>query len=126
EKADTTPGEIVINLLEDGEGPKGPAEVKLFSDLKRHEMGRALADGHEGADHVPRSVFLTRPLWGLADSAPYLHDGRAGTIQDAIALHGGEAEHARNAFLALSPDDQGSLRVFLLSLTREPKVRFAR
>jgi hypothetical protein len=126
EKADTTAGEIAIDLLEDGEGPKGQPEVKLFSDLKRHEMGRALADPHDNEDHVPRGVFLTRPLWGLSESAPYLHDGRAATIQDAILTHGGEAERARNAFAALSPADQGSLRVFLLSLTRAPKVRFAR
>ena len=26
-----------------------------------------------------RTVFLTRPLWGLAETAPYLHDGRAPT-----------------------------------------------
>ena len=40
-------------------------------------------------------VWLTWPLWGLADSAPYLHDGRALTIDDAIRAHGGEAQAAR-------------------------------
>jgi CxxC motif-containing protein (DUF1111 family) len=71
-------------------------------------------------------VFLTRPLWGLAETPPYLHDGRAATIPTAILAHGGEAQPARDAFAALSPDDQASLHVFLLSLTREPKVRVAR
>jgi len=126
ETADTTAGDVVINVLEDGDAPHGPAEVKLFSDLKRHEMGPLLADGHENEDGVPRSVFLTRPLWGLAESAPYLHDGRAATLADAIGAHGGEAARARDAYAALSTEEQADVQVFLLSLTREPKVRFAR
>jgi hypothetical protein len=126
ERADTTPGEVVIDVLHDGDAPKGPAEVKLFSDLKRHDLGPALADPFDNEDGVPRSVFLTRPLWGLAESAPYLHDGRAATIPEAILAHGGEAAQSRDAFAALSRDAQADLHVFLLSLTREPKVRVAR
>jgi Di-haem oxidoreductase, putative peroxidase len=126
ERADTTAGDVVIDVLADGDGPKGPAEVKLFSDLKRHEMGPELADRHDNEDGVSRSAWLTRPLWGLAESAPYLHDGRAATLSDAILAHGGEAAPAREAFAALSRDEQADVQVFLLSLTREPKVRFAR
>ena len=126
ETADSTDGEVVIEVLADGDMPKGPPEVKLFSDLKRHEMGPELADAHDGEERVPRGVFLTRPLWGLAESAPYLHDGRAATIPEAILLHGGEAAPARDAFAALPRDEQADVHVFLLSLTREPKVRFAR
>jgi len=29
-------------------------------------------------------------LWGVRDSAPYLHDGRAATIEEAILLHHGQ------------------------------------
>jgi CxxC motif-containing protein (DUF1111 family) len=68
---------------------------------------------------------LTRPLWGLAESPPYLHDGRAATIPEAILAHGGEAKEARDAFAALSPESQANVHIFLLSLTREPKVRVA-
>ena len=100
--------------------------MALFSDLKRHEMGPALADPHDNEDGVPRSVWITRPLWGLAESAPYLHDGRAATIPEAIRAHGGEASRATEAFAALSREEQADVPVFLLSLTREPKVRFAR
>jgi hypothetical protein len=126
ETADSTLGVVVINVLEDGDAPHGPAEVKLFSDLKRHAMGSQLADAHDNEDRIPRDVFLTRPLWGLAETAPYLHDGRAPTIPDAILIHGGEAQAARDAFSALPVTDQVDLHIFLLSLTREPKVRFAR
>jgi CxxC motif-containing protein (DUF1111 family) len=65
---------------------------------------------------------LTRPLWGLAETAPYLHDGRAPTVHDAIVLHGGEAAAARDAYLALDERGRASVRVFLLSLSRQPKL----
>lgn len=32
--------------------------------------------------------WRTPPLWGCADSAPYLHDGRAATLDEAILWHG--------------------------------------
>ena len=67
-------------------------------------------------------MFLTRPLWGLAETAPYLHDGRAPTVHDAIVLHGGEATAARDAYLALDEKGRASVRVFLTSLSREPKL----
>ena len=71
---------------------------------------------------VAARVFLTRPLWGLAETAPYLHDGRAPTVQEAIVFHGGEAAPARNAYLALDEKGRASIRVFLASLSRDPKL----
>jgi len=128
ETPDTTGGEpIRLSLLLDGEGPKPSPLVQLYSDLKRHDMGPGLADPHANdGTGVPASVFLTRPLWGLAETAPYLHDGRALSIPEAIAMHGGEGAASRDAFLSLSEDDQADLHIFLLSLTREPKVRIPR
>jgi hypothetical protein len=124
---DTTGGPpFELNLIRDGEQPRGTALVKLFSDLKRHDMGPKLADPHDGEQPIPRSVFLTRPLWGLAETAPYLHDGRAATIPEAIEAHGGEAQSSADAYRALSADDQRDLHVFLLSLTREPHTRVVR
>ncbi|APR76487.1 Putative thiol oxidoreductase with 2 cytochrome c heme-binding site [Minicystis rosea] len=126
EASDTTSGEVVLSLFVDGEQPRGTNQVDLFSDLKRHAMGPALADPHDNTQGIPRDVFLTRPLWGLAETAPYLHDGRAATIPEAILAHGGEAQKSRDAFAALSAEDQASVHVFLLSLTREPRLRVAR
>jgi mono/diheme cytochrome c family protein len=127
EASDTTAAPpYELNLMTDGEPPRGSLLVKLFSDLKRHDMGQELADVNADDSGIPPSVFLTRPLWGLAESGPYLHDGRAATIPEAILSHGGEGQAARDAFTALSPEEQGSLHVFLLSLTREPKPRIAR
>ncbi|HEY8431145.1 MAG TPA: di-heme oxidoredictase family protein, partial [Sandaracinaceae bacterium] len=120
---------IRIDVAVDGEHPKieprsilRPVyEVALFSDLKRHDMGSELATpGNQGS--IPSTVFLTRPLWGLAETAPYLHDGRAPTVDDAIRLHGGEATASRDAYVALDEVDRAALRTFLASLTRTRRL----
>jgi CxxC motif-containing protein (DUF1111 family) len=74
-----------------------------------------LADGIVQGD-ATGSEFRTQPLWGLAAVGPYLHDGRAETIREAILLHGGEAQTARDGAAALSGDDWADLEEFLLSL----------
>ena len=66
--------------------------------------------------------YLTPRLWGVADSAPYLHDGRAPSFDYAIAGHDGEGAAARAAFAALAPQEKGALRVYLMSLRRAPRV----
>lgn len=125
EQADTIEQQAFrIHLLKDGETPRArPAEVQLFSDLKRHDMGSGLADPFDDPTGVGASVFLTRPLWGLAESAPYLHDGRAATLPEAIMAHGGEAAQQRAEYSGLSPSAQADLHVFLLSLSRASKLR---
>jgi CxxC motif-containing protein (DUF1111 family) len=57
----------------------------------------------------------------VADSAPYLHDGRATTLREAIEAHGGEAESSRDQFLALSEEDRENLIRFLGRL-RTPRA----
>ena len=120
---------IEVNVARDGDQPKveplrllGTSyRVSLFSDLKRHDMGPELATpAAQGG--IPPAVFLTRPLWGLAFTSPYLHDGRAPTVDDAVRLHGGEALPSRQSYLALPAADRASVQVFLLSLDREPEL----
>lgn len=60
--------------------------------------------------------WKTPPLWGVADSAPYLHDGRAETLQQAIEWHGGEASASREKYARLEREQQEKLIVFLSSL----------
>jgi hypothetical protein len=117
---------VEIDLLRDGEAPRGTLDVELFSDLRRHHMGEELRESRDDPSGVAAAVFLTRPLWGLAESPPYLHDGRAQTIPEAILAHGGEAQASRDAFAALDSSDRADLHVFLLSLSRTPRVRYAR
>ncbi len=86
--------------------------VPLFSDLLLHDMGPELADGI-AQGFASGSEFRTTPLWGVQESAPYLHDGRAATLEDAIARHGGEASGARDRFLALPSAARAALITFL-------------
>ena len=37
------------------------------------------------------SEFRTAPLWGIVDTAPYMHDGSAETLFDAILHHDGRS-----------------------------------
>ncbi|MFN2333229.1 MAG: di-heme oxidoredictase family protein, partial [Wenzhouxiangellaceae bacterium] len=63
--------------------------------------------------------YVTRVLWGIGDSDPYLHDGRARTLAEAIQLHAAEGSDAADAaanFARLSADDQQALIDFLQSL----------
>jgi len=99
----------------------GGYPVWLFSDLKRHDMGEGNAARHPQRG-VPRRDYMTPRLWGVADSAPYLHDGRAPSFDYAIGGHDGEAAAARAAFTELSREAQGSLRVYLMSLRRESRL----
>ncbi|MBK8978734.1 MAG: hypothetical protein IPM29_22780 [Planctomycetes bacterium] len=94
--------------------PRGPGiRVPMFSDLKRHDMGPRLSE----ATGAPLDrFFVTARLWGVADTAPYLHDGRATTLSDAIEYHGGEAQTARDRFMALPPFDKQNLLAFLRTL----------
>ena len=99
--------------------------VPAFSDFKRHKMGE-----HLRAQHTERGVsadeYLTRRLWGLRKTSPYLHHGGALSIEEAIRAHGGEGSEALSAaerFEELDPNEQSSLRLFLMSLSRGPAIR---
>ncbi|MEM1417786.1 MAG: di-heme oxidoredictase family protein [Myxococcota bacterium] len=98
--------------VESLESPRGL--VSLYSDLLLHDMGEALADGVPMND-ATGSEFRTQPLWGVVAAAPYMHDGRADTLDEAIRFHGGEAAAARDAYAALSSDARADLVAFLES-----------
>ncbi|MCA9052604.1 MAG: hypothetical protein KDA75_02150 [Planctomycetaceae bacterium] len=69
--------------------------------------------------------WRTPPLWGCADTAPYLHDGRASSFEEAIRWHGGEGETSRRAYEALPPDEHSLLIGFLESLRAPQDAPFA-
>ena len=64
--------------------------------------------------------WKTPPLWGVRDSYPYFHDGRAATIEDAIQMHGGEGQRSADQFRMLNRDQQDAIVTFLESLTAPP------
>jgi CxxC motif-containing protein (DUF1111 family) len=110
------------------EAPAQPSRIKrdelqdnTFVDVQRE--GDALTGAAYGvvlrSDVLPTNFnqeWRTPPLWGLRDSAPYLHDGRAETVLEAIAMHGGETEKTRNRFFSLSYEDQAAVLAFLDTL----------
>ncbi|MEP6756907.1 MAG: di-heme oxidoredictase family protein [Chthonomonadales bacterium] len=89
--------------------------VKLYSDLLLHRMGKSLADGIQQGQ-AKGDMFRTAPLWGLSRRVFFLHDGRARSIEDAVAMHDGEASAARNRYYGLRRQDRDSLLAFLYSL----------
>jgi len=98
--AAVTGAELKIDLSKHGDRPRLVYDphlkgypVWLFSDLKRHDLGEENAARH--VDHgVSPQLYLTRRLWGLASTAPYMYDGRAPSLESAMAMHGGEASSA--------------------------------
>lgn len=117
----------------------GPAQG-IYSDLLLHDMGPELesSTGYYGAiipaptvpdgklaptePPVSPGEWRTPPLWGVASSAPYLHDGRAATLVEAIELHGGEAREVTRKFReVLSEPDRQAIVAFLQTL-RAPMI----
>jgi CxxC motif-containing protein (DUF1111 family) len=126
----------------------------LYSDLLLHDMGAELGDvgqygvfapespsqdsrspgllspkaknAGEVARGASRLEWRTPPLWGLRDSGPYLHDGRAETIDQAIALHGGEGERSALRYFSRTPTERQQLIAFLRSLTAPSETESVR
>jgi CxxC motif-containing protein (DUF1111 family) len=72
-----------------------------------------------------RQEWRTPPLWGVRDSGPYLHDGRAETLEQSIAFHGGEAASSAKRFFMLKPDERAELIAFLKSLVAPDQDQLA-
>lgn len=94
-------------------------DVTLYSDLLLHDLGDALADNRPDGDATGRE-WRTAPLWGLRLVPDFtrgqmilMHDGRARSIDEAIGLHGGEAQGAHDAYVALSAADKAALLDFV-------------
>jgi CxxC motif-containing protein (DUF1111 family) len=68
----------------------------------------------------PTNKFLTRKLWDVGNSDPYGHRGDLTTLTEAIYFHGGDGRSQRDAFLALSADEQADIIEFLKSLRAVP------
>jgi CxxC motif-containing protein (DUF1111 family) len=116
--------------------PKLGSVSGIYSDLLLHDMGSGLEDAAvysvfvgappraEGAQAPDRPgtttasihEWRTPPLWGLRDSGPYLHDGRAASIDQAIGMHAGQGASSARRFAELSPARKRHLAAFLRSL----------
>lgn len=95
--------------------------IAPYTDLLLHDMGAGLADGR-GDFLADGRQWRTAALWGVGlverinPGSGYLHDGRARTLEEAIVWHGGEAQVARERYVALSAKERQAIRAFLESL----------
>jgi hypothetical protein len=90
----------------------------VFTDLKRHDLGPAFYERQHDGSLV--TMFVTEPLWGVATTAPYGHDGRSINLEEVILRHGGEAQAARDRFAALPDNEQQAVVEFLGTLVLFP------
>lgn len=103
----------------------------LYSDLLLHDMKPEIRESGQyqvfgtsqpaAAEADPDSAaradeWRTPPLWGIRSSAPYMHDGRAAGLEEAIREHGGEAEASARKYARLSAKQKDDLISFLRSL----------
>jgi hypothetical protein len=118
---------------EDLPGPRlkpdagGIVWVPAFTDLKLHDITTGPADPNaEPLDQnqpvgTPKffagnTKFITRKLWGVGNSGPYMHHGKFTTMREAILAHSGEAMKSRQGFEALSAYDRDCVIEFLKTL----------
>jgi CxxC motif-containing protein (DUF1111 family) len=89
--------------------------VPLYSNLLLHNV---MPTGFRGMAEPGAGVgyYRTPPLWGIGDTAPYMHDGRAEDLDAAILAHDGEAAGVRSNYEALTPAAQQALILFLEDL----------
>ena len=101
--------------------PSSRGPVRAYTDLLLHDMGPDLADGirfglPQSSSISPfhnESEFRTQPLWGVSLHAPFLHDGRAETLEEAVQLHGGETRTTLVRFRALLQAERDNIIEFL-------------
>ena len=80
-----------------------------FTDLLRHDVGTIRPSSGQGLGQPLAGVgFDTPTLRGLWDGAPYLHDGSAATLEQALERHG--------QIPVLSGPERDQLLAYLMSL----------
>ena len=88
--------------------------VEAYTDLLLHDMGPERADICLGL--ASPSEFRTEPLMGAGLLKKFMHDGKATSFEEAIELHGGEAEAAKRRFRGLAAPERAAVLAFLQSL----------
>jgi len=112
----------LVRAVDDGSGLPPIIQPKLqpylvqniFTDFKRHDLGPSFYE--RNYDGSMQTQWLTRPLWGVGNTAPYGHDGRSVNLTEVILRHDGEAGDARNGFIGLSDEGRDEVVAFLNSL----------
>jgi CxxC motif-containing protein (DUF1111 family) len=96
-----------------GDTPQMPFQSVFQPNAAQENVEEQIPDKMIGAG---RQEWRTPPLWGVRDSAPYLHDGRARSLEQAVAFHGGEGQMSANRFFRLKAEERAQVLTFLRSL----------
>jgi cytochrome c peroxidase len=115
----------LFKVIKDGQNypkllpKKEPFLVRnIFADFKRHDLGPGF---HErNYDGTLLTKTMTEPLWGVATTAPYGHDGRSINLEEVILRHGGEAQASKEAFERLDANNRSKVLEFLSTLVLFP------
>ena len=94
----------------------------IFTDFKRHDLGPNFYE--RNFDGTFQREFMTEPLWGVGNDAPYGHDGRSMNLREVILRHGGEAQESGDALRARCRTKTAQLLEFLQSLVLFPPGRY--
>ncbi len=102
----------------------------VYSDFLLHQIAERKASGYSEEtsvplpeDHPRPDEWKTPPLWGVADSAPYFHDGATPSLEAAIKRHRGDAQLVTHAFESLDHADRAAIVGFLKSLKAPAEAR---
>ena len=112
-------GAFVPNTPDDDDDAPLPSiseQAPAMADCSAPTLGLTAITVREKTGGALRQEWRTPPLWGVRDSAPYMHDGRADTLEQAIAFHGGEASRSARQYFMLKPDERMQVVTFLKSL----------
>src|SRR5207253_6333219 len=102
-----------VRSLASGASPVAALRFQTFypySDFLLHDMG-SLGDGIEQGQ-ATGGEMRTAPLWGLRLFTAFLHDGRAGTIEEATPATAGQGPAAGDRSPAPSAEGRGTLGGF--------------
>lgn len=98
----------------------------IYSDFHLYRLASPRSGGYD-SDLTNENVqfplsetlpdeWKTPPLWGVADTAPYMHDGSAPTLESAIHMHRRDADYSRLEYESASAVDRAALIEFLKTL----------
>ena len=94
---------------------RGAAAIEgIYSDFLHHDMGAEFAELN--FDGSIQRRFRTPPLWGVANGAPYGHDGASLSLDAVIRRHGGEAAPAARNYVKAPEAERQALLAFLNGL----------
>ena len=112
--------------LEDG------SEAAAYTDVLLHDVAAADAGGVPDGDASYRE-FRTPPLWGVSQTGPYMHNGRAFSLEEAIGAHGLDGQFEvppyfgaeRDLLAALPPELRPDHRWLIIGGTRSVHLHLA-